>query len=155
MLHIQTSDFEKWQESQVELTETLTQIFLKDIHVSRTFIWLVGGGVGLLIQPACRPRTDVRAAKPAAPQALVCSRKNPQTRCCYLVSHPPADLQRWFMLQWPSHDLKLGFVIMCRQSYLMMEWRWDGTETLAKVSSVGLLSLPCFWQAVFSLGGLK
>lgn len=93
--------------------------------VGRSVGWLVGV-VGLLIQPACTSQTDVRPAKPAMPQAL-CVLEKPGDQML-LPGVPPACRSSILgMLQWPSHDLRLDFEIMRRQShfYDRVEQSWN------------------------------
>lgn len=97
------------EESRTAITETLTPIFLKDIHVCRTLIWLVGRVVGLLIQPACRSQTDVPPANACSATGTRVLQKNPETSCCYLVSHPPADLPYWACSSGHHVTLPIGW----------------------------------------------
>lgn len=105
------------------MTDILTQIFLKDVHLCRTLIWPLGWAVGLLIQPPCTSQTDVRPAKPAVPQAVRALEKPGDQML--LSGVPPACRYAVLgMLQWPSRDLRVGLCAV-NQAGDGTEWKWN------------------------------
>lgn len=122
----------------------INHIFLKDVHLCRTFIWLGGLGCGSA-HPAGLHITDrCSASQACSATGSVCSRKTRRpdaatwcpTRlplCC--TGHAP------LAITWPQ----TGFQDYVPSIILMIDWSGAGIERCCGVDSAGLPL--CIWQA--------